>query len=298
MIRRLLCIAALLLPAPALAHGGAHIEAEGGWSADPLVIALLLGSVTLYGIGIGRMGTARAAIAPPARIAAYVAGIVTLVAALLSPIDGKADTSFAWHMAQHLLLMVVAAPLFAVSNSHLVDLFAFPVAWRRRIGRFFGAVPGVRQGVSRAAPWIAGAAFALGLWVWHAPSLYQAALTDPTLHTFEHITFLFTAAVFWRMVSTSGDRRLDAGSAILLVTLVGLQGNLMAALITLAPAPIYGHYAGSGALADQQIAGMLMWVPAGLIYLASTVHAIWRMLHAPVSKRLHYAGALGTFLQN
>ena len=251
-----------------------------GWSADPLVIVLLAVAVTLYLIGLARIGRARAAISPPWRIAAYVAGIATLVAALLSPIDGRADTSFAWHMAQHLLLMVVAAPLFAVSNSHLVDLFAFPLLWRRRIGRWIGVVPGVRQGTGRLAPWVAGMIFAAGLWAWHAPALYEAALANPALHTFEHVTFLFTAAVFWRMISTSGDRRLDPGSAIVLVTLVGLQGNLMAALITLAPMPIYEIYAGLGALADQQVAGMLMWVPAGLLYLVATGHAIWRMLHA------------------
>ena len=81
--------------------------------------------------------------------------------------------------------------------------------------------------------------FALGLWLWHAPHLYEDALANEQLHTLEHLTFLITAAVFWRMISTSGDRRLDAGTAILLVTLVGLQGNLLAALITLAPDPLY-----------------------------------------------------------
>jgi cytochrome c oxidase assembly factor CtaG len=119
--------------------------------------------------------------------------------------------------------------------------------------------------------------FALGLWLWHAPHLYEDALANEQLHTLEHLTFLISAAVFWRMISTSGDRRLDLGTTIVLVTLVGLQGNLLAALITLAPDPLYASYAAQP-LADQQVAGLLMWVPAGLIYLGSTVLATIRLI--------------------
>ena len=88
------------------------------------------------------------------------------------------------------------------------------------------------------APVIAALAFAAGLWLWHAPRMYDAALADPALHTIEHLTFLVTSAVFWRMVSTAGDRRLDGLSAVVIVTLIALQGNLLAALITLAPQPL------------------------------------------------------------
>lgn len=276
-------LAALLFAAPAWAHGGEHHD--GGWSFEPLVTMLLSLSVLTYSIGLYRMGRARKAIAPHWRIASYVAAILVLIVALLSPFDARADSSFAWHMGQHLLLMIVAAPLLAVANAHLVMLFAWPLRWRRRFGRAAISVPGIKRGgYSKAAPWLAGVAFALGLWLWHAPVLYDAALENPTVHTVEHITFLFSAAIFWRMVSTAGNRRLDPGSAILLVTLVGLQGNLMAALITLAPNPIYIHYQGVGALDDQQIAGMLMWVPAGLIYLISTGHAIWHLMDSSVEK--------------
>ncbi|RST31275.1 cytochrome c oxidase assembly protein [Sphingomonas ginkgonis] len=268
---------------PAWAHGGEHHG--GGWTFEPLVTSLLSLSVLTYGIGLCRMGRARDAIVPAWRIGSYIAAISLLIVALLSPFDARADSSFAWHMGQHLLLMIVAAPLLALANAHLVMLFAWPLRWRRRLGRAAVSVPGVKRGgYSKVAPWLAGVAFALGLWLWHAPTLYDAALESPTLHTLEHLTFLFSAAIFWRMVSTVGNRRLDPGSAILLVTLVGVQGNLMAALITLAPNPIYLHYQGAGALDDQQIAGMLMWVPAGLIYLASTAHAMWRLMDKNTGK--------------
>ncbi|MDY7524613.1 cytochrome c oxidase assembly protein [Sphingomonas sp. 10B4] len=275
--------AALLVPGIALAHGDE--ASESGWSFEPLAAVLLTCSVALYALGWARMrASARQAIAPWWRVSAYVAAVVTLIIALFSPLDAAADTSFAWHMAQHLMLMLLAAPLMALANTHLVALFALPIGPRRRIGRLVNRAPGVRSGASsRSAPIWAAVAFALGLWLWHAPAAYDLALADPALHTIEHLTFLVTSAIFWRMVSTSGDRRLDGGSAIVLVTLVGLQGNLMAALITLAPTPIYQHYT-TGGLADQQVAGLLMWVPAGLLYLGSTCWAIYRLV-SPSTKR-------------
>lgn len=283
---------ALLAPGIAFAHGGE--ASESGWSFEPLAAILLGCSVALYALGWSRMRpAARQAIAPWWRVGAYASAVVTLIIALFSPLDAAADTSFAWHMAQHLMLMLIAAPLMALANTHLVALFALPLGPRRRIGRLVNRTPGVRSGASsRSAPIWAALAFVLGLWLWHAPVAYDLALADPALHTVEHLTFLVTSAIFWRMVSTSGDRRLDGASAIVLVTLVGLQGNLMAALITLAPTPIYQHYA-TGGLADQQIAGLLMWVPAGLLYLGSTCWAIYRLV-GPSTKRRHQAASTDT----
>lgn len=280
-----------LIVVGALAPFVVHAHGDGadatGWHFDPLVGTLLLASATLQSVGLVRMDAARATIAPPWRICAYACAIVTLLVALLSPLDARADTHFSWHMLQHLLLMLVAAPLLAMSNAHFVALFAFPKSWRRHVGRWAGWLPGAGAGSSHhAGPWLAALAFATSLWLWHAPVLYEAALANSTLHTLEHLTFLLTAAVFWRMVLTAGNRRLNLGSAIVLVTLVGLQGNLMAALITLAPAPLYASYAGPNGLVDQQEAGLLMWIPAALIYLASTVWTLRKLMRpSPVSTR-------------
>jgi cytochrome c oxidase assembly factor CtaG len=250
-----------------------------GWSLDPWIAPLLGLSVLLQTVGLARMGAARPRVAPPWRNAAYAGAVLALCVALFSPVDARADGDFAWHMVQHLLLMLVAAPLLALSNAQFVALHALPLRGRRRIGGMAAAIPGVRAGGRHAAaPWLAGLAFAATTWLWHAPRLYEAALDSRALHAAEHLTFLFASAVFWRMVATAGDRRLDAGSSIMLVTLVGLQANLMAALLTLAPAPLYAH---QGGLERQQLAGLAMWVPAGLLYLAATVHA----LHALLSPR-------------
>ncbi|HTL15389.1 MAG TPA: cytochrome c oxidase assembly protein [Thermomonas sp.] len=269
----------LALAATAARAHGAEPHGNGGWSFDPLIGGLLVASAATQVVGSARMGPARATIAPAWRRAAYWAAAATVVLALFSPIDARADSSFAWHMLQHLLLMLVAAPLLALSNAHFVALYAFPLATRRRIGQAIGLVPGARQGTRHAlAPWLAALAFAGGLWLWHAPVMYEAALGNRWIHSAEHLVFLFTAAIFWRMVATAGNRRLGLGTSVLLVTLVGLQGNLMAALITLSPTPLYLSYAGPGGLADQQWAGLMMWIPAGLIYLASTVFALRRLI--------------------
>lgn len=264
------------MPVAAFAHDG---ETHEGWSVEPVALALVIISVLTYAFGRWRMSRSqRAAIAPASRALAYAGAVVVLVAALFSPIDVRADSSFAWHMAQHLLLMLGAAPLLALSNTHLVALFALPLGKRRYAGRLVSRTPGVRAGgTNRMAPIVAALLFALGVWLWHAPHLYEDALANEQLHTLEHLTFLITAAVFWRMIATSGDRRLDPGTSIVVVSLVGLQGNLLAALITLAPVPLYSNYA-SQPLLDQQIAGLLMWVPAGLIYLSATIVAIARLV--------------------
>ncbi|TZF90802.1 cytochrome c oxidase assembly protein [Cognatilysobacter lacus] len=275
---------ALSAALPALAVGVASAHGAdvggGGWSVDPYIAPAMLVSLLLQCIGLARMGAAaRSRIAPPRRALAYALAQATLVIALFSPLDARADDSFAWHMAQHLLLMLVAAPLFAMSNMHHVAMFALPMTGRRGIGRITGALPGGRRGgTSRAAPWLAALAFTVGLWAWHAPALYEAALEHRAVHTAEHLVFLVTSGFFWRTVATSGDRRLSPAAAIVLVSLVGLQGGLMAALITLAPRPLYAHYAATAGVGDQQIAGLLMWVPASFIYLASTVLALRRMM--------------------
>ncbi len=289
-LRATLILALLCAPVAALAHSEtahgatAHGEAPG-WSFEWLAAFLLATSAAFYVTGLARMKQRqRLAMAPRWRIGCYLAAVIIVVIAVFSPLGALADGSFAWHMAQHLLLMLVAAPLLSLANTHLVALMALPQRWRGPVGRGVSRAPGVQAGASsRAAPFVAALAFAGGLWLWHAPAAYDAALTDDALHTVEHLTFIVTAAVFWRMVSTTGNRRMSGMSALVLVTLVCLQGNLLAALLTLAPQPLYAPYAGNP-LADQQIAGLIMWVPAGLIYLGSSCWALRSLFSTPVKK--------------
>ncbi|WP_114226955.1 MULTISPECIES: cytochrome c oxidase assembly protein [Sphingomonas] len=262
------------------------------WTIEPLAAFLLGMSLSLYSTGRWRMSDPqRRAAAPPWRAGCYYAAAATMVVALFSPLDELADRSFAWHMTQHLLLMLAAAPLLALGNTHLVSLFAFPLRLRRLLGLQLTRLPGVRRASSdRRSPLVATMLFAAGLWLWHAPRMYDAALDDAALHTLEHLTFLVTSAVFWRMVLHAGDRRLDAGTAVLLSVVAGFQANLLAALIVLAPDPIYSAYSLNDP-SDQQIGGLLMLVPASLVFLAATVHSIFRLLRSNQRPRSRPAAA-------
>ena len=181
-------------------------------------------------------------------------------------------------MLQHLLLMLGAAPLLALSDAHLVLLRALPLPARRRLGRAVADVPGVRQAArQQAAAWLAAAIFVGTLWFWHIPAAYDWALDTPLIHSCEHLMLLGAAMFFWRVIVTSGNRRLSPGMAVLLVSLVGIQGAFLSALIMFAPHGLYRAYA-SNPLDDQVLAGVLMCIPASFVYLGSTIWALSRML--------------------
>ncbi len=119
--------------------------------------------------------------------------------------------------------------------------------------------------------------------VWHAPPLFDAALTNDLVHDLEHLTFVITALWFWFSVAhavRSSSRRLAGGIAIL-VTLI--FGGALGALLTLAPRQLYAYQSppeawGLSPLADQQLAGLLMWVPAGAVYLLAGMVLAFAML--------------------
>jgi cytochrome c oxidase assembly factor CtaG len=264
---------------PAFADTGAETP-WGEWFAAPLVELLLMVLVIWYLLGLARMlGRERQKwpVSGP-RVAAFFGAVLTIGVALLSPIDAFADELFSIHMLQHLLLMLGAAPLLALSDAHLVLLRALPLAGRRRLGRALAEFPGVRQAAhQKTAAWLAAAIFVGTLWFWHIPAAYDWALGNSFVHSCEHLMLLGAAIFFWRVIVTSGNRRLSPGMAVLLVSLVGIQGAFLSALIMFAPHGLYRAYAGNP-LDDQVLAGVLMCIPASFVYLGSTIWALSRML--------------------
>ncbi|ANN58734.1 hypothetical protein A9174_19615 [Mesorhizobium loti NZP2037] len=250
------------------------------WFGEPAVEVLLAVLLALYLTGLAEMLSREHRKWPVGRmrVAAFLSAFLVIGLALLSPIDALADELFSIHMLQHLLLILGAAPLLAVSNAHLVILRAFPLAGRRALGRAVATIPGVRQAAHKeTAAWIAAATFVAAMWFWHIPAAYDWALDNEVVHVCEHLTLLACATFFWRVIVTSGDRRLSPAMAVILVSLAGIQGALLSALIMFAPHPLYGAYAGNP-LDDQVLAGVLMCIPASFVYLGSTIWALWRML--------------------
>jgi putative membrane protein len=210
----------------------------------------------------------------PWQAAAFAAGVLAVAVALAPPVDRLAHELFAVHMTQHLLLVLAGAPLLALGRPLTPVLWALPPSTRRRAG------PLVRRGralASRSAwPLAALLLHAAVVWAWHAPVLYEAALAGPALHGLEHATMLGTALLFWSAVVASGAYgRLGQTAAVLVVFGTAVQSGGLGALLTFAPSPLYAtHEAavaarGGDALRDQQLAGLLMWVPGGLVYVAA-----------------------------
>lgn len=278
----LVTLAATLGYSLAFAHGGSHTEAAGwnSWFSDPAVAVVIGISAALYLGGLARMLSRPATRWPVSRwrVLSFAGALGVIGLALLSPIDAFAEEFFSVHMVQHLMLVLLAAPLIAWSNAHLVYLWLLPLRARRRTGRAVAGIPGVKYAAhSNVTAWVVCAAFVGSLWFWHAPATYNWALANKWGHASEHFVLLATSTAFWRVVMTSGERRLSPGMMILMVSLVGIQGSFLAALITFSPRPLYAAYA-ANPIDDQALGGVLMCIPASFLYLGSTIWALSRML--------------------
>jgi len=265
--RTIFALAALSAAAPAGAHETAG-SGGAGWTFPPAVVAALAVCGVAYVVGVRRLwrraGTG-AGIGVRAAVS-FAAGWAALAAALVSPIHELGEARLSWHMAQHELIMLVAAPLLVLGRPATAFLWAFGSGPRRAIGRGGHAL--ARPAAHPVFAWVV---FALSLWTWHLPSLYQAALRSETVHAAEHATFLAAALLYWSAVLAGARGRIAVGAEAVSLFGTAFHGALLGALMTVAPTlwyPAYGRrLAGAAALEDQQLAGLWMWVPAGLVFV-------------------------------
>jgi cytochrome c oxidase assembly factor CtaG len=264
-------------------------EVWGAWSLEPTVLLGL--SVTIF---VYRRGQLARSTRPDGRASrsggdarwrtwCFTGGLAAVAVALVSPLDAMAGVLASAHMVQHVALVLVAAPLLALSAPAHTLLRGTPMAARRATGRWrrrLGLTPRtVRALITPAGAWLLHVGV---LWFWHAAAAYDAALSNPLVHVLEHATFLLTALLFWRVV-IGGAGRVAPGYGVLLVFGMSMQSVFLSALLTFASTPWYDGYAtttqawGLTPLADQQLAGVIMWVPAGAVYLAAglTLMAGW-----------------------
>jgi cytochrome c oxidase assembly factor CtaG len=203
--------------------------------------------------------------------------------ALISPLHPLGEKLFSAHMVQHELLMVVAAHLLVLGRPLRVMLRAFPSGWRRPIRRAphrLGLGSAWAMLTGPAVVWVLHGA---ALWSWHVPGLYQAALSDDRVHALEHLCFFGTAWLFWWALVHGRYGRFGYGVSVVYVFTTALHSNLLGALLTMTPHVWYPAYAdsvrtwGLTALEDQQLAGLIMWVPAGLTFtvLGLALFAAW-----------------------
>ncbi len=209
----------------------------------------------------------------------FVGAILVLVVALVSPLDALSETLFSAHMVQHLLLMLVAAPLLVISDFQLALLWALPRRRAQRLGSGFNQsrpASGTWQVLNHPVfVWIL---FTVTMWLWHAPVFYQAALHSEAIHTLEHLTFLITAMLFWWvLLKHNRPDHIHYAMAVPFLFLTVLQSGILGALMTFTSQPWYPYYAtlthpwGLAPLEDQQLAGLLMWVPGGAVFTLLTI---------------------------
>ncbi len=272
-----------------VAHTGAPLRPHDLWTAwelQPVLVAGIVLVAWLYRRGAaGRPHDRR-------RLACGV-GLAVAGLAVLSPLDAMSGALASAHMVQHLLLILVAGPLLAVSRPLESMWRGVPVAGRRWVGRRRRAA-GLTPAVVRRVPlpgavWLAHVA---AVWGWHAAGPYEAALRFDVVHAAEHGSFLVTAALFWWVVVEV----LDRGAAVLYVFTAALASTVLAALLTFATAPWYPAYSatapawGLSPLADQQLAGVLMWVPGGLGYAGAALALLASWLRRMEAEDLVAAG--------
>lgn len=192
-----------------------------------------------------------------------------------------AEDLFTFHMIGHILLAAVAAPLLIVARPLALMLWAFPRPLRKQLGRLLRHLAPRRMIAALTAPILAVTLHALALWAWHMPRLYEAALDSSLVHMLQHGSLFVTALAFW---VAALDKKQSA-MAILLLFVTLTHTGILGALLTVSPQTWYHAHAaarwGLTPLEDQQIAGLVMWVPASFLYLAAALRAGLNLLREP-----------------
>jgi cytochrome c oxidase assembly factor CtaG len=260
------------------------------WTGGP-ALAWVLFAAGLYWLG-GRHGVR----APPTtagrwRTVAFVAGLATIVVALDTSIDDLADKLLWVHMVQHVLLLMVAPPLLALGRPWNRMWHGFPLGLRRSIAR--AVAQGPRWALVRRAarslrgPALSWVLFNVTLVGWHLPAAYDLTLRSPAVHALEHAMFFGTGLLFWTRVIDSPPWRspLNDASRAAYVGLAIVVSWALAIVLAVSTSPLYAPYAaeasrpgGISALADQQLAAGVMWVPGSIPFTIAILFIAYRWL--------------------
>jgi putative membrane protein len=274
------------------------------WTFEPAVILLLLASAGLYARGVARLWAASETGSGVQiwRVAAFAAGWVALLIALVSPLHALGSARFSAHMTQHEILISIAAPLLVLGRPVVPFLWAFPKESRRTLG-VLARTPGVsRVWNVLTTPSVAFGVHAIALWAWHLPGLYQATLTNDLVHSLQHTSFMLTALLFWWTILGGKRGELARGRAILYLFLTALQTGALGALLTFSPSLWYPAYAATTApwglspLDDQQLGGLIMWIPGSIAYLIAALALLAEWLRESERRSFHRLSLIATAL--
>jgi putative membrane protein len=282
-----------------LAHGAiSPAELWTTWSFDPLILASIAAAVTLYARGLARLrARGRAKSVGGGQVAAFGVAVGLIAIALVSPLDALAETLVSAHMVQHLVFLVLAPPLLVYARPGFVMGLALPRDLVHRLNLLVRTPPLARAKAIVTSGLVAVALHSAAMWLWHLPGPYQAALEHDWLHGLEHVSFLATALLFWSVViQPRARRRVAHGPAIFYCFIVWMISGGLGAILSFATGPLYPVLArnapawGLAPLTDQQLAGVIMWVPAGVVYLVAMAALFLRWM-AALERRMRRAQA-------
>jgi putative copper resistance protein D len=277
---------AAALAGPVAAHGPAPAEAPTAgslllsWTFEPLPTLGIATATWLWLVAVRRVNAVHPANpVPRRRTVAFLAGMTALAFALLSGIDRYDTALFSVHMVQHVLLMLVAAPLLALAAPITLVLRLSSYDTRQR-----WVLPILQSHIVRfmAHPVTAWVMFATMMWAVHFSPLFDAALEDPLVHDFEHALFLTSALFFWwpAVALDPAPFRMSHPGRIGYLFTQMTQNTFLAVVILNASAPLYPHYAtlvrpwGIAAIVDQRLAAGIMWIAGDAIFLAAIMAVV------------------------
>jgi cytochrome c oxidase assembly factor CtaG/ferredoxin len=224
----------------------------------------------------------------------FMSAILTLVVALLSPLDQLANYLFLIHMLQHLLLMMVVPPLFWMSKPLVPLLTGLPPRLRKHWAGPVLSSPPLRSFLSFIQrPTVSCLIFVSAIWIWHLPSLFDRTFVSPTLHQLEHITFVGASILFWKPIieATRSQSGKPPWWLIPYLLFADVQNTLLSALLTFSSRPLYSHYDDMprlmrlSVLQDQSAAGVLMWVPGSIGFLIPLAWVTLTALFVPAKSK-------------
>jgi putative membrane protein len=276
----------------AFAHDGQLLAPHDlwrAWSLEPAIIICLGLSAWLYLRGVRSLWRS----AGPGHgirrweVGAFAGGWIVLLLALVSPLHRLGGVLFSAHMAQHELLMAAAAPLLILGRPLVPFVWALPMTWRRTVGDWAAAAPVRGTWELLTLPLVAWTLQGVAIWLWHAPALFEATLRSDWVHTLQHMSFLGTGLLFWWALLRGRAGRVGRPAAVLYLFTTSVHTTVLGALLTFSSRAWYPLYAPATAvwgltpLEDQQLAGLIMWVPANLSYLIAALAVASAWLREP-----------------
>ena len=276
---RLLALTLLFVASPALAHGW-HDHALG-WTLDPLLTVPLGLSLLIHLIGWSRLSK-RASM--PVRPWLFLSGWLILSLSLTSPLHEAGERSFTMHMIEHELIMLGATLQLAASGSGGTLAWGLPRPLRQALG---GNWKSPLQSLWRrlTEPVTATVIQGAVMWAWHAPPLFDRALDSFGWHVAQHACFFASALIFWWAMLHPRGRSAGFGVSAACLFATSLIGGALGALMSLSSSPWYADYAAMGMTGigldpvdDQRLAGLIMWIPGGLVHAVAAILLFYKWL--------------------